>query len=87
MQITILQLINRGFQQLKQFLTNSIDDGIKIKAEITSFNMRYYLYEFDKLRLRVATIKKASCAGVEGLWVVELQVRQLKIGSKSCFAK
>ena len=25
------------------FLTNSIDDRIKIKAEITSFNMRYYM--------------------------------------------
>ena len=24
-------------------------------------------------------------AGAEGFWVVELRVRQLKIGSKSCF--
>ena len=34
-QITILQIKNRGFQQLKQFLTNSIDDKMEIKAEIT----------------------------------------------------
>jgi hypothetical protein len=39
-QITILQLKNRGVQQLKQFMTDSIDDRMKIKAEITSFNRR-----------------------------------------------
>ena len=26
-----------------------------------------------------------ALAGAEGFWVAELQVRQLKIGSKSCF--
>ena len=35
-----------------------MDDRMKIKAEITSFKMRYYMYMF---KLRVATIKKASC--------------------------
>jgi hypothetical protein len=53
---------------------------MKIKAEITSLNMWYYM-NLIKLRLRllVATIKKAS--------YTQLQVQQLKIGSKSCFAK
>jgi hypothetical protein len=37
-----------------------------------------------KLRLRVATIKNPR--GAEGFWLAELRVRQLKIGSKSCFA-
>jgi hypothetical protein len=36
---------------------------MKIKAEITSFNMRYYMNLIKlRLHLRVATIKKASCA-------------------------
>ena len=34
------------------FLTDSIDDSMKINAEITSFNMRYYM-NFIKLRLRL----------------------------------
>ena len=51
------------FDPKNSFLSNSIDDRIKIKAEITSFFIRYYM-NFIKLRLRlqVATIKKASCA-------------------------
>ena len=50
----------------------------KIKAEILSFKMRYYVYVMKlQLLLRVATIKNASCA--------RLRVRQLKIGRKSCF--
>ena len=31
------------FDPKNPFLTDSIDDNIKIKAEIPSFNMRYYL--------------------------------------------
>ena len=30
--------------------------------------------------------KLRAVAGAEGFWVAELRVRQLKIGSKSCFA-
>ena len=75
-QITILQLKNRGFQQLKQFMTDSIDDRMKIKAEITSFNTRYYMNLIKlRLRLRVATIKNASCA--------RLRVRR-DFGLRSC---
>ena len=29
--------------------------------------------------------KLGAVAGAEGFWVAELQLRQLKIGSKSCF--
>ena len=51
------------FDPKNPFLNNSIDDRIKIKAEITSFNMTYYM-NLIKLRLclQVATIKNASCA-------------------------
>ena len=31
--------------------------------------------------------KLRAVAGAEGLWVAELRVQQLKIGSKSCFGK
>ena len=31
--------------------------------------------------------KLRAVAGAEGFWVAELRVRQLKIGSKSCFGK
>ena len=31
--------------------------------------------------------KLRAIVSVEGFWVVELRVRQLKIGRKSCFAK
>ena len=55
-----------------------MDDRIKTKAKITSFEMRYYMYILKlHMHLRVATIKKAICK--------QLRVRQLKIGSKSCF--
>jgi hypothetical protein len=40
------------FDPKNPFLTNSIDDIIKIKAEITSFNIRYYM-NVIKLRLRL----------------------------------
>ena len=40
------------FDPKNPFLTDSIDDSIKIKAEITSFNMRYYM-NLIKLRLRL----------------------------------
>ena len=46
------------FDPENPFLTNSIDD-------ITSYNMRYYV-NLLKLRLRVSTIKKASCARLPG---------------------
>jgi hypothetical protein len=64
------------FDPKNPFLTNSIDDRIKIKAEITSFNMRYYM-NLIKLRLclRVPTIKNASCA--------RLRVRR-DFGLRSC---
>ena len=70
--------IKAPFYPENSFSTNSKDDRIKIKAEITSFNMRYYKNLIKlSLRLRVATIKKASFA----------RLRQLKIGRKSCFGK
>ena len=45
-----------------------------------------------RLRLRVASCnhqksKLRAVAGAEGFWFAELRVRQLKIGSKSCFGK
>ena len=62
---------------------------MKVKAEITSFNVKYCMISI-KLWLRVATIKKASLravAGAKGFWVAELRVWKLKIvGRKSCFA-
>ena len=75
------------FDPKNPFLTNSIVDRIEIQAEITSFNMRYYM-NLTKLRLpsRLATITKQAVGGAEGFWVAGLRVRQLKIGSKSCFA-
>ena len=66
------------------FLTNSIGDRIKIKAEITSFDMRFYM-NLIRLRLRVASIKNASCAQLRVRRDFGLRVRQLKIGRKSCF--
>ena len=81
--------IKAFFDPKNPFLTNSIDDKIEIKAEITSFNVRYYMYMIK------AAFALASCdhqksqlravAGVEGFWVAELRVWQLKIGRKSCF--
>ena len=62
-QITILQLKNREFQQLKQFLTNSIDDRVKIKAEITSFNRRYYI------NLKKQVVRSCACGGILGCGV------------------
>ena len=62
-------------------MTNSIDDRIKIKAEITNFNMRYYMY-IIKLRLRVASCDHQKC---KLRMVAELRVGQLNIGPKSCF--
>ena len=57
------------------FLTNSIVDRIEIQAEITSFNMRYYM-NLTKLRLRsqLATITKQvahgwGCGGILGCGV------------------
>ena len=41
-----------------------------------------------RLRLRVASCEHQKCklrAVAEGFWLAELRVRQLKIGSKSCF--
>ena len=36
----------------------------------------------------IIKVARATCevVGAEGFWVAELRVRQLKIGSKSCFA-
>ena len=68
--------IKANFEPKNPFLTNSIDDRIKIKAEITSFNMRYYMNLIKlRLRLRVATIKNASCS--------RLRVRR-DFGLRSC---
>ena len=79
------------FDPQNSFSTNSRDDKIKIKAEIKSFNMRYY-----KNLIKLWSVAIASCdhqksklhtvASAEGFWVAELWVRQLKIGRKSCFA-
>ena len=53
--------IKEIFDPKNPFLTNLIT------AEITSFNLRYYIYIIKlQLCLRVATIKNASCAR---LWV------------------
>ena len=46
---------------------------------------------FDKVAVALASwdhqkSKLRAVAGAEGFWVAELRVRQLKIGSKSCFA-
>ena len=70
---------------------NSIDDRMKIRAGITSFNMRYYMY-IIKVALALASCdhqksKLRAVAGGEGFRVAELRVWQLKIGRKSCFAK
>ena len=51
------------FDPRNPFLYDVIDDSMKIKDEITSFNMRYYM-NLIKLRLQVATIERASCAQV-----------------------
>ena len=54
------------FDPKNQFLTASIDDRIIIKAEITSFIMRYCINSIKlRLQLRVATIKKVSCAWLQ----------------------
>ena len=47
-------------------------------------------YEFNKNAVAVASCDHQksnlrAVAGVEGFWVAELRVRQLKIDSKSCF--
>ena len=65
-------------------MTNSIDDRIKIKAEITNFNMRYYVYVYNKVAVALAL---ASCdhQKCKLRMVAELQVGQLNIGLKSCF--
>ena len=76
------------FDPKNPFLTNSIDDRMKIKAEISSFNMRYYIYEFDKVVLVLTSCdhqKSKLCAVADHFWVAELQVWQVKIGRKSCF--
>ena len=49
------------------------------------------LYEFNKVAGALASCdhqksKLRAVAGAELCWVAELRVRQLKIGSKSCFA-
>ena len=46
--------------------------------------------KFDKVAVTLASCdhqksKLRVVAGAEELWVAELRVRQLKIGSKSCF--
>jgi hypothetical protein len=48
------------------------------------------LYEFNKGAVALASCDHQKCkmravAGAKGFWVAELRVRQLKIGSKSCF--
>ena len=43
--------IKAFFDPKNSFMTNSIDARIKIKAEITSFNLKYYM-NLTKLRLR-----------------------------------
>ena len=48
------------------------------------------LYEFNKVAGALASCdhqksKLRAVVGAEGFWVAELQVRQLKIGRKSCF--
>ena len=48
------------------------------------------LYEFNKVTGALASCnhqksKLRAVAGAELCWVAELRVRQLKIGSKSCF--
>ena len=78
------------FDTKNQFLTDLIDDRMKIKSEITSSNSRYYIYEFNKVAVALASCdhqksKLRAVASAEEFWVAELQVRQLKIGSKSCF--
>ena len=82
--------IKVNFDPKNSFLTNSIDDRIKIKTEITSSNMRYCI-NFNKVAVALASCDHQKCklravAGAEGFWVAELRVRQLKIGEKSCFA-
>ena len=62
--------INAIFDPKSLFLTNSIDDRIKIKAEITRFYMRYYVYRI-KVAVVFATCNHQKCklcavAGVEG---------------------
>ena len=66
------------FDLKNPFLTNSIDDRIKIKAEITRLYMRYYVY-IIKVVVVVATCNHQKCklcaiVGVEGCWVAELRV-------------
>ena len=59
-----------------QFCSSTLRDRIRIKAEITSFDMRYYMNLIKLcLRLWVTTIKKASCA--------QLRVRR-DFGVRSC---
>ena len=52
--------------------------------------IRGNIYEFNKVTIVVASCdhqksKLRAVAGADGFWVAELRVRQLKIGSKSCF--
>jgi hypothetical protein len=64
------------FDTKNLFSTDSIHDRIKITGEITSFNMRYYMNLSKlRLRLRVGTIKNASCT--------RLRVRR-DFGLQSC---
>ena len=73
------------FDSKNPFFNNSMDDRIKTKAEITIFEMRYYMYILKlHMHLRVATIKKASWARLRVSRDFGLQI---KIGSKSCFDK
>ena len=59
------------FDPKNSFLSNSIGDRIKIKAEITSFVIRYYM---NKVAVAVASCdhqksKLCTVAGAEGFWV------------------
>ena len=80
MRIFVIKAI---FDPKNPFLTNSIDDRIKIKAEITSFNMRYYMY-IIKVAVALASCDHQKCK-LRVVAGAELRVRQLKIGRKSCF--
>ena len=60
--LRILAILPIFFDPKSLFLADSIDDKRKIKADILNFKMRCYVYKIKlRVRLRVVTIKNASC--------------------------
>ena len=59
------------FDPKNPFLTNSIDDRIKIKAEITNFIMRYYMNLIKLRPSKKHVVRGCRCGGILGCGVAD----------------